>query len=193
VGKKRPKRPTKEWLKRSVRAKRGWVTRRKLIVLETHINKAKGIIKSVKGGKVGKNEPRKKRRTISELESILAKQAEEIATLKLRSLKKKAKRKKQKLSKEDLAIVEEQSKLVLMDRIEFLTRNWVDAVPKERIRVDGSIALEYSRARHRKDSAQAWNYLAVMDEKGELDRACQVVAEFMNLPLREIYTLWFSP
>lgn len=60
----------------------------------------------------------------------------------------------------------------------------------------GAIAVSYSRARHLgKATDEALKMMRAANKKGarELDRAVQRISQALDLPIKEIYTLWFSP
>ncbi len=165
--------------KRSVAAKKGWATRRKKAGIEGSIaktkkkvtNARKGITKKrgneiakqlKKLGPLGKAKtnprisPKKKRKTVKELETELA------------------------IAQQELKFIEE-------------TGGWVDAMPLELIRKDGSIALEPSSARVHPDADTMWRVLKKADKQSKLDIAAQQLALEYNIPIREIYTLYYSP
>jgi len=81
-------------------------------------------------------------------------------------------------------------------RIALLTRDWVDAMPDEYLHQDGTIALQPSRARHMGEvTDQALAMMRKARRKGTraFDEMVNDIAGFLDLPLREIYTLWHSP
>lgn len=60
----------------------------------------------------------------------------------------------------------------------------------------GAIAVSYSRARHLgKATDEALKMMRAANKKGarELDRVVQRISQALDLPIKEIYTLWFSP
>jgi len=60
----------------------------------------------------------------------------------------------------------------------------------------GAIAVTYSRARHLgKATDEALRMIRKANKQGakELDRVVKKISLALNLPVREIYTLWFSP
>ena len=74
-----------------------------------------------------------------------------------------------------------------------LTKNWVNAMPDEYIRLDGTVALEPSHARHVDNVDVYWQLLDDANTKGDLDHMANFLAGELDLPIREIYTLYFSP
>ena len=60
----------------------------------------------------------------------------------------------------------------------------------------GAIALESSRLRHMGDiSKQAMSMMKRAARKGEdaLDEVIAGIAQYLDIPIREVYTFWFSP
>ena len=66
-------------------------------------------------------------------------------------------------------------------------------MPTELLHKDGSIALEPSRLRHVEESKVLQNFLKKHNNKGQLDWACNEIAGMYNIPLKEVYTLFYSP
>lgn len=158
------KKLTKEWLRRSRAAKKGWASRKQKKVLSKKLSDTQ---KKLRNAQLGLPKKQRKRipkilaskRSIEELEEILRRKDEEIRILKK-------------------------------------TRNWVNAMPDELLHSDGTIALQPSRARHRgKLTEMAIRRMKLAMKKGEhvFDRTVRQLADFFQLPVREIYTLHYSP
>lgn len=168
--KKRVKKPSQAELTR--RAKRGWVTRRK-----NQISRNTTLLRNV-----SRNIPEEKRLKV-----------------KPKRITKKQLSAQLKQAKELLAQQEEEiarAKEIL--RIDALTASWVDAVEPEFLHANGTLALYPSRAREQFlgiVSQQIWDQLheAIQIGDFEFDRRCYEVADVLNLPVREIYTLYYSP
>lgn len=172
-----------EFKRRSAAAKRGWATRRKkakLAKLSKKLIKKKKIILIAKKGI-------KPKKAISKKVSK-------------KKTKKEKKQKPAKKIKELNEIIKEKNKeLNEMNRqLELIksTRNWVNAMPVEYLKADESIALEPTMLRH---MGKVTNMMMKTLKKNfklgnaQFDRAVNEIANVMNVPLREVYTLWFSP
>ena len=161
------KRRSKEWLKRSRASKKGWETRRKKAKLAAKAKKTQKILKNVKLGV-----PKKKRKSTVKLPKLTDKTPEELIEI---------------IRRKDDEI-----------RILKLTKDWPNAMPDEFISSlgDQHVTLEPSRARH---LGAATKYMRKMLSKAykegenELRRIASQFARQLNLPLREIYTLHYSP
>lgn len=149
-----------EFKKRSAAAKRGWATRRKKSELIKEIGKKQLIEQNVKRAVEKKpklKRLKKKKRSVAELEALLAKKEKEI-------------------------------------KVVMSTANWVDAMPTEYLKEDGTVALMPSRLRHLgKQTKLILKTLRKADKNGVLSEIVNELAGVLNVPIREIYTLWFSP
>lgn len=148
---------------RSESAKKGWITRRRNI----------------------KNEKRKSRN--------LKKIVENLKPALRKKLTPKKKRKKetelQRLRRENKEL---KKKLGPVDEFS----DWVDVLPIQYLRRDGSIAIEQCWLRHLGHTTDQLilNLKAAASEGDfELDMECQMIADEFDVPLHEVYTLFFSP
>ena len=74
------------------------------------------------------------------------------------------------------------------------SKGWVHAMPTEFLHKDGTIALEPSRLRHLgKHTTAIRQFLTKEDKRGNLASAVNTVAGAYHVPIREVYTLWYSP
>lgn len=160
------KKRSTEWKKRSRASKKGWETRRKKQLFKKEISKQTTLIRNAKKGV-------KKKKVISALPKI---------------------QKKKKANVEELeSIIDLQRQQI---EILTLTKDWVHAMPPEFLHKNGTIALYPSRARHYgKLTDEMMRILRKANKKGnsEFNRAVSFLAGHFNLPMREIYTLWYSP
>lgn len=80
--------------------------------------------------------------------------------------------------------------------MEIATRGWVDSNEIEKLHQDMTIALMPSRLRHLGPLTDAMlRMLKKASKKGKraLRKQAREYAEFFDVPLREVYTLFFSP
>lgn len=152
--------------RRSKAARKGWVTRRRN-ELKKKLSNANKRLSNAK--KAQAQSPKKKR----------------IAVVKVNT-KGKTKKQLEKLLRErdeKIAKLEEDAK-------------WVNALDPEWISRDGHIALYPSRARHMGAATdQMLEWLQAAKAKGEEEyyAECVRIANIVELPIREIYTLGESP
>lgn len=92
--------------------------------------------------------------------------------------------------KEIIKKKDEQIELILS------TREWVNALPDEFLKKDGTIALEPTMLRHLgKLTDEILKVLKSAKKKGEqfFNQMVNLVADQLQVPVREVYTLWYSP
>jgi len=158
------KRRDREFIRRSKAAKKGWVTRRAKQTLKKSASNQK---KKIQNAQLGVS--KRKRRVIPALDLSWK-------------------------SREELEEIVRKQRIEI-ERYE-LTKDWVDAMPPEYLHHDGTIAVQPSRARHLGAvTTEARRILRSAWKKGEnaFHRAAVVIAEQLELPVREIYTLHYSP
>ena len=170
---------SKEWLRRSKAAKKGWVTRKKRI-LPKKIARAKKLIINAQIALGKKPNPRignTKKKSVRQLEEMNQAAEEKIVEL----------------------------QRIISDNA--LTEGWVFAEDARMLREDFTIALEPCRLRHIGETeklkrilnqASGGNFgVAAMDllkfDRRRLAIAAQKMAEYYDIPLREVYTLFYSP
>jgi hypothetical protein len=75
------------------------------------------------------------------------------------------------------------------------TQDFVDALDVHMLRKNFAIAIEPSRLRHLNESEEMEEMLKRAAKKGEraLRKQCKAFAEWFAVPIREVYTLFFSP
>lgn len=96
--------------------------------------------------------------------------------------------------------VEELEQLLRMKEQEIevlqMTQDWVHAMPDAYIKRDGTIALQPSRLRHLPLEVyeEVLRDLRKWRKKGDIEfgRRCQFYADYFDVPLREVYTLYHS-
>jgi len=161
--------------KRSRAAKRGWVTRR----AKARIAKKLTTVKNVSQAKQVIAKIPEKRRTKKELEKIF--------TMRLNAMI-------EEYNAEELERLALEKKLTPEQKeILKLTEYWVDIQSEEMTSRFGWITLEPSRARHMKET-QSWvDRMLIAEGQNRLDDEIALIAQESGLPLREIYTLWWSP
>ena len=170
------KRRTKEQIARSERAKRGWITRRQNKADALKISNAARLVRNALKGVKGK---KNKKKVIAELPKL--------------PKKKKLKKRGVKRTVEELEAL-----LDLRDKqleVLQLTKDWEHAMPPEYLHPDGTIALYPCRARHWGPIADEMKRMmrkAKKKSETEFDRTVAFLAGFYNMPMREVYTLWFS-
>jgi len=81
------------------------------------------------------------------------------------------------------------------EEISRLTADFVPMYDMDRIRADGTIAVESCRLRHLSETDELRAALQRADDRGEdsLRDMAETIAELYNVPIREVYTLHFSP
>jgi hypothetical protein len=96
------------------------------------------------------------------------------------------------IEKQRLALVERDAKAAM----ELLTQGWVDSEDIERLRKNMAIAVMPSRLRHLGTvTDEMEKMLKRASKKGEraLRKLAKQYAAYFDVPLREVYTLFFSP
>lgn len=188
------KKKTKAWKKRSAASKRGWATRRANEKLVKNVRKSK-TLSSAK--KVILELPKKRRSKQQILEAIPALpdfstwvsgfmfDIVDYETLKSKPVDPRI----QDLQEQWIAGTFTFDQYQAM----ILTRDWVNALDDEWLHPDGSIALQMSRARHLPETQEARDRMMQANLEGRLDEEINEIAGWLDLPIREIYTLWFSP
>jgi len=164
------KKRSAEWKKRSRASKKGWITRRKKQSIKREISKQSTLVRNAKRGV-------KSKKVISELPKIP---------------RKKRSKKKQTIDELEAIIDLQRQQIEILK----LTKGWVHAMPPEYLHKDGTIALQPSRARHfGKLTNEALKMMRKAHKKGdsEFNQIVSFLAGHFNLPMREIYTLWYSP
>jgi hypothetical protein len=77
-----------------------------------------------------------------------------------------------------------------------LPKRWVSAVEDELTRADGTIALQPSRLRHGgKVTQMLFDWLSEAKARGEQDFnfTARHISDLITVPVREVYTLFYSP
>jgi hypothetical protein len=169
TSKKRSDFPTlkayKAWKKRSDASKEGWRGRTK-----------KAIAKQINAGEAG----------LANMASIRGLDGRPLA------IPKRVKTKGLSLAQLEEKLREVETLLVG----EILTRGWVDSQDVENLHKDMTVALMPSRLRHLGPLTEAMQRMlnkAFKKGKRALRKQAREYAEFFDVPLREVYTLFFSP
>ncbi len=155
---------SKTWLRRSKASKKGW-EKRKEKAIPAKIKRAETLIDNAKRAKGKTPKPRKPNPRIGTSDKTVA------------QLKKR------------LAAAEKK-----LDELKPF-EGWVDAKAPEWLHSDGSIAVKPSRLRHLKETNALRRLLKQAGKKSvnHLYELAVDMSEFYDLPLQEIYTLYWSP
>jgi len=178
-----PKKPSKKkvFRKRSQAAKKGWATRRKKEELRGAINEQarknefvrkfapKRIREKAKKVLSTKQPPKavtpkqKRKQTVEELQAFANKQAAEIEALK--------------------------SNIALLNYLS----TFEDDIPDGYTKADGTLTVWRSRLRGHEKTEEWYNRLVDANFRGELDSEAKELAAETGMPLREVYSLFYSP
>lgn len=160
------KRQSAEFKRRSIAAKKGWITRKKR-ELPKKIRATENIVNNARKVKGKKPNPRieTKGKSVKQLEKMLAKEraAREAAEQRL---------------EEEIATV-----------------GFVDTRSPEYLHRDFSIAAHPCRLRHLTEAPDLLETMRKARKKGEvhLGRIAHDIAEWYDVPIKEVYTLFWSP
>lgn len=160
------KRQSAEFKRRSKAAKKGWETRKRRI-LPKKIRKEETLVNNAKKVKGKKPNPRieTKGKTAKQLEKMLIKE-------------RKAREEAERRLNEEVATV-----------------GFVDARNPEFLHRDMTLAVHPCRLRHRPEAPDLRKALKDARKKGliHLGQLAHDIADFYDLPIREVYTLYWSP
>jgi hypothetical protein len=167
-----------EWLKRSKAAKLGWKRRKALAKLSTQYNAKKKVVNAVRSS-VSKKKSTKKRKLVLSIisETNPKKRASNNKDLEIRELKQK------------IAELERVQK-----RLAEIEATWVHDMDPDQYRLNGSIAVERSRARLLDDAEAIYYFMHMYDnDPDKLRNVVYNIADQHELPAREVWTLYYSP
>lgn len=180
------------WKKRSDAAKRGWQTRYKR-ELPKKIRREKKVIANARDLLSRAN---KKKKKVPAKRKIPAKPVKKPKKkIPVKPGKKPKKRKHRitvtELQKEIAELRAEREWLQM--QVEIST--WPPDAPLHRLRMDGTVGVEVSRLRQHEEAIGIWQYLEKARLRGpiHLQIAANKVALLYECPIREVYTLLYSP
>lgn len=189
MSKRRPSRELSEkelFAKRSRAARKGWRTRRKKSLLA----KVDKLEASITQGKRQTREvisrlPKKKQPKV--IKAVAAKPKKKRERLSVSNREKELLERIAVLEKER----EQTQREVSLARLKYsIETEWVH-IPGW-TRDDGTTAQNYSSLRERPERNMIWNALNNANDAGRLDYEVEQIAVFYDVPVREVYTLFYS-